>query len=263
MTPVTITRGTGPIVLGQPHCGTHVPEQIVRKLNDTGRTLVDTDWHVDRLYEGLLEDVTIVRANFHRYVIDPNRDPTGESLYPGQNTTGLVPLTTFDDQFIWLEEPDELEIEERLGRYHRAYHTALNAELDRVAAIHGGAVLYDCHSIRSKVPFLFEGTLPVLNIGTNSGRSCAREIERAAEIACADHGGFDFVVNGRFRGGWTTRYYGRPDANIHAIQMELAQSAYLKSETLPFEYDAARAEKLRVLLKHILSDIKDAFIHLP
>ncbi len=173
MTPVTVTRGDSPLVLGQPHTGTHVPDEIAKNLNATGRALADTDWHIDRLYNGIAPGCTTVRATFHRYVIDANRDPAGASLYPGQNTTGLVPLTDFDGQPIWTIEPTPDDIEHRRATYHAPYHAALSEELDRVRRIHGFAVLYDCHSIRSEIPFLFDGTLPIFNIGTNDGQTCA------------------------------------------------------------------------------------------
>ncbi|PQA89492.1 N-formylglutamate deformylase [Hyphococcus luteus] len=254
MTPVEIVKGEGPVILAQPHSGTFMPPEIVSRLNERGKALADTDWHVDRLYDGLLPDATVVRANFHRYAIDANRDPSGASLYPGQNTTGLVPLVDFEGAPIWTEEPDEDEIDRRRIEFHAAYHLALAAEIDRVREAHGVAVLYDCHSIRSQLSFLFEGTLPDLNIGTNNGATCANVLEEAVADICAASG-FSHVVNGRFRGGWTTRHYGKPETRVHAIQMEIAQSAYLESETAPFAYDEAKAEKLRAVLKEILQRI--------
>lgn len=255
--PVEVTRGQGPVILAMPHAGTHVPSDIFARLNAEGRTLRDADWHVDRLYEGLLPGATIVRATFHRYVIDANRDPSGASLYPGQNTTGLVPLTNFDGEPIWKdgEAPDGAETARRLAVFHRPYHEALSAEIARVKGRSGVAILYDCHSIRSKIPYLFDGVLPDLNIGTNDGKSCAGEVEQAAREPAAKSP-YSFVVNGRFKGGWTTRHYGDPRAGVHAIQMELAQSRYLASEAPPFAYDAARAERLRIVLGEILRDIE-------
>lgn len=264
MTPVEVHQGSSPVILGLPHTGTHVPGDVWERLNDEGRKLRDTDWHVHRLYDGLLPDVTTVRATFHRYLIDANRDPSGESLYPGQNTTGLVPLTDFDNRPIWRDgmEPDAQETARRLDLYHRPYHAALAAEIARVKALHGVAVLYDCHSIRSRCPFLFEGELPVLNIGTFDGASCSRAIEAVAHEFAASSP-FSTVLNGRFKGGWTTRYYGRPEHGVHAIQMEIAQKAYLASETFPFDYDERHAERLREpWLRHILEAIEDTALEL-
>ncbi len=251
--PVEVMRGEGPVILGMPHVGTHVPGDIFDRLNEEGRTLRDADWHVDRLYEGLLADPTIVRATFHRYVIDANRDPSGASLYPGQNTTTLVPLTNFDGAPIWKAgaEPGGRETERRLERFHRPYHQALAREIDRVRETCGVAILYDCHSIRSRIPFLFDGALPDLNVGTNDGRTCAPSVESAVR-AVAEASPFRAVVNGRFKGGWTTRRYGRPADGVHAVQMELAQLNYLQSEAPPFAYDGARAAQLRGVLKEIL-----------
>ncbi len=259
MTPVETRQGSSPIILGLPHTGTHVPSGIREKLNQTGRLLTDTDWHIHTLYDGLLPDVTTVRATFHRYVIDANRDPTGTSLYPGQNTTGLIPLTDFDERPLWLagQEPDEAETARRVGEFHRPYHEALAAEIERVRTLHGVAILYDCHSIRSVCPFLFKGRLPDFSIGTNDGKSCAAAIERAVQEVCAKAAGYTHVVNGRFKGGWTTRHYGRPEIGIHAIQMELTQRTHLQSESLPFDYDEAKAAGLRKHLAAILADLKN------
>jgi N-formylglutamate deformylase len=258
MSVVETLRGSSPVILGLPHTGTEVPPDIWAKLNEEGKKLRDTDWHIHRLYEGLPTNATTVRATFHRYVIDANRDPTGASLYPGQNTTGLVPLTDFDDQPIWIEgaEPDGAETARRLEQFHQPYHDALAAEIDRVKALHGIAVVYDCHSIRSVVPYLFEGELPVFNIGTNEGTTCARAMEVIAyEFAASSP--YSTVLNGRFKGGWTTRHYGRPADGVHAIQMEIAQRAYLAAEQEPWAYDAAKAERLRRWLRDILAVIEE------
>jgi N-formylglutamate deformylase len=252
MTPVEITRGDGPVVLGMPHTGTWLPEDIRADLNDRGRLLTDTDWYIERLYDGLLPGATVLRATFHRYVIDANRAPDGESLYPGRNTTGLVPLTDFDGLPIWDREPDAAEIARRRDAFHTPYHAALAAELDRIRARHGIAILWDCHSIRSQIPFLFEGTLPDFNIGTNTGTTCDPRVETAVLNGTRAAEGYSTVLNGRFKGGWTTRHYGRPSESMHAIQMELAQSTHLSTEAPPFAYDTAKAARLRPHLARIL-----------
>ena len=258
MNPVEITSGSSPVILGFPHTGTFVPEDIWSRLNDEGRKLRDTDWHIHTLYEGLLPQASTVRATFHRYVIDANRDPSGTSLYPGQNTTGLVPLTDFDNRPIWMEgcEPDAAETSRRLELFHRPYHAALETEIERVKTRHGIAVIYDCHSIRSRCPFLFDGQLPDLNIGTDAGGTCAPALQAAVETLAETAEGYSHVVNGRFRGGWTTRNYGRPAEGVHTIQMEIAQSAYLETEVPPFAYDGDKAAALRLHLRAILERIE-------
>jgi len=251
---VDITLGDCPLVLAQPHGGTEIPANIRKRLNDTGRALEDTDWHIQRLYHGLIDNVTVVSTPIHRYVIDANRDPADQSLYPGQNTTSLCPTTTFDGNPIYLdgEQPGDEEIRQRQQRYHQPYHDALGEALERVHQKHGYVVLYDCHSIRSQIPYLFEGRLSDFNIGTTSGRSCDPDIESCVIKACAKAAQYTHVANGRFKGGWTTRHYGDPGRGYHAIQMELAQCAYL-SEKSPWDYDVDKAERLRETLREILS----------
>ena len=253
-----VREGNKPIILAQPHGGTYVPQQILDKLNATGQALADTDWHINRLYDGLLDDITVVESNIHRYVIDANRGPEDESLYPGQNTTGLCPLTDFNGEALYRDnqQPSADEIEDRRLRFHKPYHDALAEQLERVKQRHGGVILYDCHSIRSNIPFLFEGTLPDFNIGSFNGKSCSQQIEHAVQALCASAQGYTHVVNGRFKGGWTTRHYGAPDQGIHAIQMELAQITYMH-ESAPWQFDSKKSQTLRQTLKKILNQLVD------
>ncbi len=255
---IDVSQGGSPIVLGLPHTGTDVPPEIWERLNERGRALADTDWHIDRLYRDLGLDLTRVRTPVHRYVIDVNRGPDDASLYPGQNTTGLCPLTDFDGMPIYREgmEPDAAEVARRKEAYHAPYHAALSTELARVKEKHGVAVLYDCHSTRSIIPYLFADTLPDFNIGTNSSASCSMGVEKSVHTRCRAAQAYTCVLNGRFKGGWTTRHYGQPADNIHAVQMELAQSTYM-DEFPPWTYRPDKAERLRPVLYRILNDLAE------
>jgi formiminoglutamase len=254
-----VTQGDGPVLLAQPHGGIEIPDAILQRLNAQGLARADTDWHIGRLYADLLADASIVSTPIHRYVIDANRDPADKSLYPGQNTTSLCPTTTFDGDPIYLpgQAPSADEIEQRQQQYHQPYHDALNEQLQRIHQRHGYAILYDCHSIRSLVPYLFEGRLPDFNIGSNSGASCDAAIEAAVHQPCRNAGEYRNVLNGRFKGGWTTRHYGQPQNGYHAIQMELAQCNYMREQP-PWDYEEARADKLRVILGGILANLAAA-----
>jgi formiminoglutamase len=256
MSIIDVIKGTSPIILAFPHGGIDMPSMVHDNLNDNGRHLSDTDWHIRRLYDGLLDNATYVEAKFHRYIIDANRDPDDVSLYPGQNTTGLCPLSDFDGKAIW-KSGYTLDVHETSARrvaFHGIYHTALQDEIDRIKSIYGGAVLYDCHSIRCEIPFLFDGKLPDFNIGTNNSNSCAAEFEQSVLDDCKAATAYKHVVNGRFKGGWTTRHYGKPENNIHAIQMELNLGAYA-DETAPWAYDDKKAIRLRPILKTILTNL--------
>lgn len=255
MIPVTVTEGDGPLVLGLPHAGTYLPPVIGKLLNANGRRLADTDWHIDSLYNGLVAGLTTVRANAHRYVIDANRDPDGASLYPGQTTTDLVPVTDFNGLPIWDRAITGDEVAARRDAWHAPYHTALAAQMARVRARHGVAILFDAHSIRSRIPFLFPGTLHDFNIGTNDGTTCAPALERAVNACCAGAAGYSTVLNGRFKGGWTTRHYGRPAQGWHAIQLELAQATYLQAEAAPWHPDPAKTARLRGHLADMMNDM--------
>ena len=250
----TLTRGDSPLLLSQPHVGLEIPTSIERRLTEKAKALPDTDWHINRLYRQMAEELnaTVVTARFSRYVIDLNRDPGGESLYPGQSGTELCPTTLFDDSKLYLDglEPDEEEIETRRGVFWQPYHDVLTEEIKRIKAAHGFVLLYDCHSIRSVLPRFFDGRLPTLNIGTGDGISMDPELAETVEkIAAASL--YSHALNGRFKGGYITRHYGDPANNVQALQMELAQAEYMREEA-PFTYLPEKAAALQPTLKKIL-----------
>ena len=235
---VEVERGTEPLVVAFPHAGTDLPTELDGAFVSLWLARKDTDWWIDRLY-GFARDIgaTTVRARLSRSVIDCNRDPSGVSLYPGRTTTGLCPTETFDGEPLYAGAvPDEIEIARRRAAYFDPYHAVLAAELARLRGAHARVVLYDAHSIRSRVPRLFEGELPQFSIGTDGGTTCAPGLERAVADACAASA-LGHVVNGRFRGGWTTRRYGQPANGIHAIQMELAMRGYMAESASPSPED--------------------------
>lgn len=251
---LTIDRGQAPLIVSIPHAGTDVPDDIADALQDLTRARRDADHHVDRLYAFAADmDATIVRTAISRTVIDVNRDPSGHSLYPGQATTGLCPITCFDGMLLYKtgREPDEAEIERRRIRYFDPYHAALATEISRLRKLHPALVAYDAHSILSHVPRLFDGELAQFNIGSFDGRSCSPDLTAAVAQACGNDAP---VTNGRFKGGWITRHYGDPENGIHAIQVELAMRGYLdESGDWPPHWDTSRAAPLQSTLRKILT----------
>lgn len=248
-----VGEGAAPLIVSVPHAGTEIPEGI-SGLCSASLARHDADHHVGKLY-GFARDLgaTIIETAISRSVIDVNRDPSGVSLYPGQVTTGLCPVETFAGEPLYAAgaEPDEAEIDRRRACYFEPYHAALDAQIARLRALHPVVVLYDAHSIRSHVPRLFEGELPLFNIGSFGGASCAAALTQAVAKECA---GQSHVINGRFKGGWITRNYGDPAGGVHAVQMELAMRGYLDEDApWPPAWDPARAASLHPVLHNILS----------
>jgi formiminoglutamase len=255
-----VHRGDASLIVSFPHTGTDIPADIEGAFVTPWLARRDADWWVHRLYDfaGSI-GATTIRTPFSRSVIDVNRDPSGASLYPGQATTELCPTTTFDGDPLYRagQNPDEAEISRRRETYFTPYHNAVRAEIDRLRSKHARVVLFDAHSIRSHIPRLFDGELPQFNIGTNSGASCSRDLTDAVEAACTSPR-HTRVVNGRFKGGWTTRHYGQPDKGVHAIQLELACRGYIDEPPVPTEanwptaYSEERSADLRAVLKAVL-----------
>lgn len=225
-----IHRGDAPLLISFPHTGTGIPDELAGDFVSPWLARRDADWWVHLLY-AFAKDLgaTLVRTDISRSVIDVNRDPSGNSLYPGQNSTGLCPTITFDNDPLYhpQREPTPDEVARRRSRWFDPYHEALATEIARLRERHPAVVVYDAHSIRSRIPYLFEGELPVFNIGTDCDRSCSPTLTDAVAFECAASL-LGHVRNGRFKGGWITRHYAAPDQGIHCIQMELACRGYME-----------------------------------
>ena len=286
----TLSRGTAPLLISIPHLGTRLPEEVRAQLSDIATVLQDTDWHLDRLYGFAAElGATVLQAEVSRYAIDLNRPPNDVSLYPGQTTTGLCPTETFHGEPLYRALPEAhadataeanaptaaepaatsampqtitaAERERRLRTYWQPYHAALAAELGRLRAAHGAVLLWDAHSIASRLPRLFDGKLPDLNFGTADGKSCAASLIEGVR-ACTARYPFSQVLNGRFKGGYITRQYGEPARGIHAIQLEMSQCLYM-NEAPPFAYQPEQAARVQPLLREMLNAALNVLPRLP
>lgn len=251
--------GSIPLLVSMPHVGTDIPDDIAAQLAPCALVRADTDWHLADLY-GFAADmgVSTLAARWSRYVIDLNRPPEDTNLYPGLDTTGLCPVDTFGREPLYRDgmAPDAAEAGRRLEAYWRPYHRQLRAELERLLALHGRVVLWDAHSIASRVPRFFEGRLPDLNFGTADGKSCSLQLEGEMIRVAEAQDRFSFVFNGRFKGGHITRHYGNPAGGVHAIQLEMCQCLYMNEEA-PFDYRPDVADKVQPLLRELLGAAVD------
>ncbi|MDE1155278.1 MAG: N-formylglutamate deformylase [Acidobacteriaceae bacterium] len=253
MTPYTLHRGTAPLLISLPHNGSAIPDDLGARMKRPARRSVDTDWHVAELYDFARSmGASVIKPFASRYVVDLNRPADGHALYPGQTETGLVPTVLFDGSPIYRPgaEPDAVEVADRVKRWWRPYHDALTAELARLRKEFGRVVLWEGHSIRSEVPMLFEGRLPDFNLGTADGASCSPALQERLVALLEGQQDYSFAVNGRFKGGYITRQYGRPDKGIHAVQLELAQVNYMDEQS--FEYLPGKAAPTQLLIAELL-----------
>jgi N-formylglutamate deformylase len=249
----TLHRGTSPLLISLPHDGSDLPPELLPRLTPSARRVPDTDWYVSRLYDFAKQmGASVLAPRFSRYVVDLNRPPDDFSLYPGQNTTGLCPLQQFSGEPVYVagQEPSAAEVAERVQVFWRPYHDALADEVARLHAQHGRAVLWEGHSIRGEVPWLFDGTLPDLNLGTAAGHSCTEMLQARIQAVLERQDDYSWVVNGRFKGGYITRHYGVPGQGVEAVQLELSQRTYMDESG--GDYLPDRAERLQRVLRELL-----------
>ena len=253
MTTFELHRGTAPLLISLPHDGTAIPDAIAARMTDSARRVPDTDWHVARLYAFARDlGASMLIPKYSRYVVDLNRPPDDTSLYPGQNTTGLCPDVQFSGEPVYREgeQPSSDEIAARVETYWRPYHIALVNELARLRQTHGRVVLWEGHSIKGEVPFLFEGRLPDLNLGTANGTSCSPQMQARLQNAVVAQDNYDFVINGRFKGGYITRQYGDPSLGIDAVQLEISQRNYMDEDS--FAWSEANAVRMKKMIRKLL-----------
>ena len=247
-------RGTTPLVLSLPHVGTDITDDLKDGYAERALQVEDTDWHLERLYDFAKSmGASVIVPQISRYVIDLNRPPDDTPMYPGASNTELCPTRFFNGDALYVagKAPNAEEIKRRHAAYWQPYHDGLRDELDRVRAQFGYALLWDGHSIRSEIPWLFEGTLPDLNLGTANGTSCADSLRGLLVSELQREARFSHAADGRFQGGFITRNYGRPAENIHAVQMEMCQSRYMQ-EAMPFAYLEGEAVQVQPLLRRLL-----------
>ncbi|HEX4599619.1 MAG TPA: N-formylglutamate deformylase [Burkholderiaceae bacterium] len=246
----SLQQGSARLLVSLPHCGTWVPSAISNRMVPRAQALEDTDWHLAQLYAFARDlGASLIVPRFSRYVIDLNRPPDDAPMYSGVNTTGLCPERFFSGEALYRpdQQPDQAEVAQRRERYWQPYHDALSRELDRLKGVHGHALLLDGHSIKSELPWLFSGRLPDLNLGTAEGTTCAPSLRGALTAALQTQHDFTHVVDGRFKGGYIVRRYGRPAERVHAAQLEMCWSCYM-SETPPFRLDPQRSARLAPIL---------------
>lgn len=247
-------QGTRPLLVSMPHVGTYLPPALAARFTPQALEVADTDWHLERLYDFAdALGASVLVATHSRYAIDLNRPPDDHSLYPGQDTTGLCPADTFDRAPIYAagDLPDKRETVARRDALWLPYHRQIRAELDRLKAAHGIAVLWDAHSIRSVLPRFFDGKLPDLNLGTADGASCDPALAQMLFTIAKAAGDYPAVLNGRFKGGYITRHYGRPAEGFQAVQLEMTHCCYMR-EGMPFDYLSERAAGVRPHLRAML-----------
>jgi len=250
----TLHRGSTALLISFPHVGTAIPPDQQHRYTPRALQVEDTDWFLDRLYGFAAElGATLVVPRHSRYLIDLNRSSDNRPMYPGQNNTELCPTRHFTGEPLYREgqAPDEAEIQRRVQRYWQPYHDALRDKLAELKAAHGHAVLFDAHSIKSELPWLFEGTLPHMNVGTVQGRSCAATLRAAVAAVFESQTGFSHVVDGRFKGGHITRHFGQPAQGVHTVQLEMCWRAYM-DETPPYRWHEARAAQVTPLLRQLV-----------
>jgi N-formylglutamate amidohydrolase len=247
-----------PIILSVPHRGSVFPDEVKDQYKPSMiKSPDDTDWFVDKLYDfAPAMGITMISANYSRWLIDLNRDPNRKPLYSdGRIITGLCPATNFLGDPIYKDERTEVELPEvkrRVELYYKPYHQQIDKLLGETKKKFGKVLLWDAHSIRQSVPTIHKEKFPDLILGDADGTSALPGLIETT-LSILDHESYSVSHNHPFKGGYITRHYGKPSANQHALQLEMSKVNYM--DDAEKKYDKARSDKMRALLKRVFEKL--------
>lgn len=241
-----------PFVLSIPHCGVDFPAELINRYNqDLIVQPDDTDWFLQQLYDFSTElGITIIYAKYSRWVIDLNRDPESKPLYDdGRIITALTPVTDFFGNKIYANqanEPDEAEVQRRLETYYWPYYAKIQELIQELQQEFKHVQFWDAHSIRSVVPTIRKEKFPEMILGNNDQQTA--DLNLIATVwNQLNQSQYQVNHNDPFKGGHLTRYFGNPTTNVHALQLEMIKSLYMKSDELT--YDFTKADEVKKILK--------------
>lgn len=247
-----------PIILSSPHSGVEFPDELQTHFQPEMMAQPDdTDWFVHELYNFAPSlGITLIHAKYSRWVIDLNRTPESVPLYnDGRIITELVPKTDFCGNELYIDKkfiPDDAEIERRKELYYFPYYQKIEQLLAERIAEFGQVLLWDAHSIRRFVPTIQDAPFPDLILGDNDGKSANKEVIETA-LTNLKQGKYGVNHNSPFKGGNITRHFGKPENNIHALQLEMAKTNYMNDDELTFNEE--RADEVRSVLRPVFESL--------
>ena len=246
-----------PIIISVAHCGLEIADEVKDTYLDSQlKSLDDADWFVHDLYNFASEmGITIIHAKYHRWLIDLNRDVKSLPLYnDGRLITGLCSTTDFFGSPIYkaAQEPTQKEVTRRLDSYFWPYYKKVESLLAERKEEFGHALLWDAHSIRKNVSTIQKEDFPDMILGNDNQTTATQPIIDVA-LKTLKLGTFQVNHNTPFKGGHITRYFGKPENGINALQLEMNKILYMDdSET---EFDENRANQMRAVLKPVFEQL--------
>ena len=254
---VNPTKNEIPFILSIPHSGTSIPKEKVDFFNQNQlKDMDDTDWFLDKLYDFAPKmGITTIIANYHRWLVDLNRDPNNQPLYnDGRIITSICTKTNFNGDNIYKDsyQLDKKEISSRIESYFSPYHDFLNSLIVKFLKTHSKVIVWDGHSIKRFVPTINSNSFPDLIIGNNDHQSCDKELTKIA-FDNLKKSNYQVQINQPFKGGYITRNHGNPNEGVNSIQLEMSKDLYMsKNET---KYDETKAYEIRKLLKATFKEL--------
>lgn len=239
-------KQTTPILVDVPHAGEWIPDDVLAEMAVEGQVLKrDLDLYVDEIWADAPSfGATLMASRVSRYVLDLNRAPDDVSPLtvsgarkidkPGYyQDRGVVWRTTTDGTPVMAKAMSPDAFDRRIATFHTPYYAALQAEAERIIDTFGYCILVDGHSMPSlgRAGHSDPGARRADVVpGDIDGTSCDPSITWAVERHFKRHG-YTVAVNSPYKGGWITRFFGRPRHGVHAIQIELNRDLYMDEST--------------------------------
>lgn len=258
-----------PLLLDSPHSGNIYPEDFRFSCPQSWLRQTE-DAMVDRLFaDAPQQGVTFLHALFARSYIDPNRaesdiDPRLlDGLWPGPLAPterslaghGLIRHLCRGAP-VYAEKLTVDEVKRRIETCYRPYHALLEKTLGELKNRFGMVWHINCHSMPSPAQ---HAALSPQNppadfiLGDRDGSSCERAFTAFAAMTLRARG-YRVALNDPYKGVEIIARYGKPDAGVHSLQLEISRALYMDEKTLQ---PAAGFEKTRDDLQHLLQELRN------
>lgn len=249
------------VIFASPHSGNIYPKAFVNRSELNALALRrNEDAFIAELFAPAVDlGAPLLTAQFPRCFVDVNRapddlprlwNPDALTISPrAEAGLGVVPTMLSENLAIYKKSLSLRAAKKRLNALYYPYHDALQDLITEGSLNFGEVLLIDCHSMPGFAPM--GSRRPDIILGDRFGVSCYPDTIARAEAAFRARG-YNVTRNYPYAGGYVTQHYGKPQAGIEALQIEINRDLYLNPVTMKKKRGYERLEEN---LKSIIAEL--------